>query len=265
MSTHFSTYPLSSLQIATLDQNPGNHQQSLPTLLSVQVTGSSNQLVVQTKLSTGSSPELVVRTNVSYETFQANIPTGQLNARVAQLEKELKAAQQREQELTARLTTALAANRPLLTEQEYIVLAEDYMQRKDYQNALTFLESSIHLNPSAKAYLLYAKCLGDPTRADESIAYANKALELDPKSFSAKWHILNKLHGLSRIEEALEKVEQYLANEPNLIWFSEMKVQCLFDLKRPADCRRAINSLKKVDPNNEYILQYTAKLNTYFS
>jgi len=86
----------------------------------------------------------------------------------------------------------------------------------DWAGAEFEFKRAIELNPNSSiAHELYAKCLGDWGRFDESIPGMRRALELDPFSVGINKEVGETLFYARRIDEAIAQWQKTLALEPN--------------------------------------------------
>ncbi|MGI9165840.1 MAG: tetratricopeptide repeat protein [Pyrinomonadaceae bacterium] len=91
-----------------------------------------------------------------------------------------------------------------------------HMYDWDWAGAEFEFKRAIELNPNSSiAHELYAKCLGDWGRFDESIPGMRRTLELDPFSVGINKEVGETLFYARRIDEAIAQWQKTLALEPN--------------------------------------------------
>ncbi len=128
-------------------------------------------------------------------------------------------------------------------------LAEAYLLREDFPNAITHLKSVIARSPEyvrAQNNLAYALALNSPDRLDEALGRAQKAVELAPEQADFHDTLGYILSELNRVNEAIPEFEMAIELSPGRVDLHERLANAyekLGDRELAAAHRRVIEQL----------------------
>jgi adenylate cyclase len=130
------------------------------------------------------------------------------------------------------------------------LLAGIYLQKKQYEPALTEAERAAALEPNSFGYTVLGTVLNYMGRPEEAVEMVEKAIRLDPRSPVASLSILGQTYRLmGRYEEAIAAHKRALTANPNYVYCYVHLASMYGELGREAEARAAAAEILRLSPN----------------
>ncbi len=142
----------------------------------------------------------------------------------------------------------------------YIGLAAIAIQRGDLDGALGHYEKAHSVDASDKTHAGMALVLMERGRADEAFEHFSKALDLNPESMVALFSLVRIGHELGKLDEAVRRLENYLAIEPGKVEVRYSLAGCLVCLDRKDEARKHLSIILEANSAYEPAKELLAQL-----
>jgi tetratricopeptide (TPR) repeat protein len=130
-------------------------------------------------------------------------------------------------------------------------MANEYLLRGEYHNALDWYNKAIHINPNdAIMWLNKGVVLNKLNRYNEAIQCFDKAIEINP-NYTKPWY--NKsasLNKLNRYNEAIQCIDRAIQMDPNYALAWNNKGATLNNLNRYNEAIQCYERAIQIDPND---------------
>jgi tetratricopeptide (TPR) repeat protein len=137
--------------------------------------------------------------------------------------------------------------------QAYLDEIQDHFAHKNYSRALKSAEMLLRTRDSWVEKERYATCLANLGRYEESLAYSNQAIELNP-NYQKAWDIQGiALLSLGRNEEALASFNEGLKINPNSLVAWAGKIRALNRLSRFEESFASLGKALEINPDHKLL------------
>ena len=128
-------------------------------------------------------------------------------------------------------------------------IARAYKELYKFDEALKYYNKALEMDPSAKSYYLYAKCLYSMGKKEYAIEIYNKAIQINPNYLEAYFNKGVCLSNLNFKEEAINMYNKTIELNPNFVDAYFQRGYCYYNLKQYQKAMIEMNKVLQLDPN----------------
>ena len=128
-------------------------------------------------------------------------------------------------------------------------IARSYKELYKFDESLKYYTKALELDPSAKSYYLFAKCLYSMGKKEYAIEIYNKAIAINPNYIEAYFHKGICLSNLNFKEEAINMYNKVIELNPNFVDAYFQRGYCYYNLKKYQKAMIEMNKVLELDPN----------------